>query len=317
MQKIDQLLSILIQQQGVFVSGQWICEQLSVTRASIWKYIKKLQDVGYHIEAQTKTGYCLQSLPSSLDSFRLRYIANAQPSLIQAVYLPSIDSTNDEAKRRFDQQAGDYLIVAEEQTGGRGRLGRTWISQKGQGLYLSLLLQPNDDGLPAAEVTLMAGASMCKALRELTGEDVRIKWPNDLVVDHYKVGGILTEMSSEIGKLHYVLIGIGINTGDMKFTEDLVYKATSFYKLGKKVDNASLITLFLRYFYMFVQGNDWHSYNCKYSDSIGKWVDVRNVTTGQIKKVFVCGISEQGALIVQDESGEEQTLISAEVTCVY
>ncbi len=195
-----------------YVSGEQLSEILGVSRTAVWKQIQSLREQGYEIEAQTRIGYRLLKRPDLLLPAEIASGLNTAFLGQEVVYYPEVDSTNEIARRLAQQGAAEgTLVVAERQTKGKGRLGRAWISPEGEGLWFSFILRPNLLPPEAPRATLVAAVAVAQALRRETGLSIRIKWPNDLLLEGKKITGILTEMNSEIGRINYLVVGIGIN----------------------------------------------------------------------------------------------------------
>lgn len=208
----EELLRILWDNADRSISGAELARRLSVSRAAVWKAVEQLREEGYLIESATRVGYRLSSHSDVLSAEGIRRRLRT-PRLAVEVY-PSLDSTNNLLKARAAAGAAEGLvIVAVEQSGGRGRMGRSFYSPPGTGLYLSLLLRPT---LPAAEATALtacAAVAVAESIEALSGKAAQIKWVNDVLIDGKKVCGILTEASlgCESGTLDYAVVGIGVN----------------------------------------------------------------------------------------------------------
>lgn len=221
----ERLLSLL--RSGQFVSGEKIAEQLGLSRAAVAKRVAALRRRGFLIAAAPRRGYRLDVVP---DALSVDVIA---PRLTTAWlgrvwrHLPTIGSTNDEAAAwaRAGAAAG-AVVVADEQTRGRGRLGRHWHSPPGESLYLSVVLRPPLPPHRVPPLTLAAGVAVAEALLVF---DVtpQLKWPNDVQLDGKKVAGILTEMSADIDRVHHLVVGIGVNLNGRQFPDELAAIATS------------------------------------------------------------------------------------------
>ena len=220
----DELLTILWQNADSTISGEELSRRLSVSRTAIWKAIGQLRGDGYEIESVSNRGYRLHSLSDVLcEEGILRHLRHRELEL--RVY-KSISSTNTVLKTLADEGAGAGLVlVAGQQTEGRGRMGRSFYSPADSGLYMSLLLRPVLPAAEAARLTACAAVAVAKTIEELSGKAAQIKWVNDVLVDGRKVCGILTEASldCENGMMRYVVIGSGINTRipDGDFPEEL------------------------------------------------------------------------------------------------
>lgn len=220
----EKILALLLNQEK-FISGEEISQLLGVSRTAIWKAIKKLKEEGYEIESVSNKGYHVVSVPDKMIKEELKILLNDCKMIEKIFVYDTIDSTNQEAKRHALNGIGHALIVSEEQTIGRGRRGRTWISEKGSGVFMSLLLRPDIRPENASLLTLLAGLAVKRSINHITGLESFIKWPNDIVLNGKKVCGILTEMSSEIDTINYVVVGIGINVSNQIFDQELLDKA--------------------------------------------------------------------------------------------
>ena len=238
------------------------------------------------------------------------------------LYQEEIDSTNTEAKRQALEENHGLLIIAEEQTLGRGRRGRSWNSPKGTGIWMSLLLQPKEISIQsektvlsakkASMLTLVTALSVAEAISEETGLEAFIKWPNDIVINSRKVCGILTEMSADNDGIHYVVIGIGINVNTREFPEEIREIATSLWLEQRKagIDRASLVAAILGklelYFEQFLEAEDLRflleEYNKKLVNS-GKKVKVLGCDGQEENSGTAKGINKEGALLVETEEG--------------
>ena len=194
-----------------YISGEEISRRLGVSRTAVWKYINRLRQEGYNIESQTNSGYKLVQSPDTLSSFEIQPLLKTRFIGREILYFDSIDSTNSYAKKMGEENIKDgTVIIADEQTSGRGRLGRQWMSPKGKGIWMTILLKPHIAPSEASKITLAAAYALCTAL-DKCGLDVRIKWPNDIVVNGKKLCGILTEMSADMDIIKYIVVGIGLN----------------------------------------------------------------------------------------------------------
>ena len=209
----DEILALLWQNADDYVSGEELARRFSLSRTAVWKAIGQLRDAGYEIESVPRRGYRLRSVSDVLSAEGVaRHLRHE--GLTLEVYR-TISSTNTVLKGRAAEGAPEGLVLlAEEQTAGRGRMGRSFYSPPGSGLYLSLLLRPEMQAVEATRLTACAAVAVAETIEELSGRDTQIKWVNDIFVDDRKVCGILTEASvdCESGMMHYVIIGIGVNT---------------------------------------------------------------------------------------------------------
>ena len=210
----DEVLLLLENHRGDFFSGQEIADLLSVTRASVWKAVKSLQKDGYGIEAVNNKGYTLKKAPDMLSAAFIAQKLNENGVLLKIHVEKKVDSTNNVLKQYVAAgEKQDMVLLAEEQSAGRGRRGRSFYSPEGTGIYLSLLLHPDATPEEGTMLTTLTAAAAAKAIEKIAGEPVQIKWVNDIWMRGKKIAGILTEGSASLeeGKLEYVIVGIGIN----------------------------------------------------------------------------------------------------------
>ncbi len=201
------------------VSGEAMSETLGVSRAAVWKAVEALRQEGYVIASATNRGYRLQEIPDRLSSGVLRGLLDGRVIGREIACLTTVDSTNDEVKRRAAAGAEEGLIVlAETQSKGKGRRGRLFESPAGTGLYLSVLLRPQCRLDEVFQLTAWSAVAVCRAVEQCTGLRPAIKWTNDIVLGGRKLCGILTELGieGESGRPDYVALGIGINLGQQE-----------------------------------------------------------------------------------------------------
>ncbi|MEJ5348939.1 MAG: biotin--[acetyl-CoA-carboxylase] ligase [Desulfosoma sp.] len=212
------------------VSGNELAASLGISRTAVWKHIRTLRSRGYQIESQTKKGYRLKSVSHSLmpeeviPLLQTRWLGRAYE------YHEKLASTNDRAMELARSQAvHGTTVVAEEQTAGRGRLRRSWVSPKGLGLYVSMILRPELPPRHGPEITLVAALSLAKFFQDHYALNARVKWPNDVLISGKKVAGILTEMHSDPDCIQFLVVGVGVNVLHRQedFPEDILYPATS------------------------------------------------------------------------------------------
>ncbi|RMD03032.1 biotin--[acetyl-CoA-carboxylase] ligase [Clostridium autoethanogenum] len=317
-----EVLYLLKENRNDFVSGQLISEKLGVSRTAIWKYIKTLKEEGYTIDSSSKKGYKLISSPDILTSEEIKCYLNTKYIGKKIIHYESIGSTNTTAKKLAEQEEENgTIIIAEEQTAGRGRIGRTWSSPKYKSIYFSIILRPNVNPMEVPKITQIIAAAIIEGLKELKIE-AKVKWPNDIVIDGKKVCGILTEMSGELNKVNYVIPGIGINVNLNKedFQEDILNKATSLKietgsTMDRKVILGTILNKFEPLYEEFVQKGTIESSIevCKNnSAAIGK--NIRIIQNKSERQAKAVDLAEDGRLIVQYENGSFEKLISGEIS---
>ncbi len=227
-QRIDALLTLLAENSTIVISGAKIAREIGVTRQQVWRWIEKLRALGVRVKGHPRTGYHIERTPDILVPQMLSHRLYGTPFARRIYHFFKIDSTNSVAMRLGDSgEPHGTIVVAEEQTAGRGRAGRSWTSEKSAGIYCSILLRPPIPPAHAPLLTMVAGL----AARDAAAEDLDavpdIRWPNDLLVGGRKFCGILTEMHAEPDRIHYAVVGIGMNVNQTKMPDGLADIATS------------------------------------------------------------------------------------------
>lgn len=298
----NKILNILKNTES-YVSGEEMSHTLNISRAAVWKHIKRLKDDGYDILSVTNKGYKLKSIPDILSSDTIASGLNTEFTARNIKCMSVIDSTNEEAKRCAAMPDGS-LFIAEVQSAGKGRLGRSWESPNGAGIWMSLLLKPDIPPRDISQITLIAGMAVCRVL----GNGAGIKWPNDIVIGSRKACGILTEMSAEIDRVNYVVCGIGINVNTAEFPAELQDKATSlFIETGKTYNRSELVFAIMNEFeplYKLFKKEGFSPLLEEYRNScitIGREIRVIYRREALIGKAV--DIAEDGGLIIETENG--------------
>ncbi|MFD0586937.1 biotin--[acetyl-CoA-carboxylase] ligase [Paenibacillus sp. GCM10027627] len=315
------LLELFRQYPDQYVSGALMSQELGVSRTAIWKQIRKLEGLGYEFEASTKLGYRLVYEPELLSQNRLSEKLATEQFGHRAVFMDSVKSTQNLARELAESGAEEgTMVVAEEQLGGRGRMGRSWVSPKGKGIWMSLVLRPEVPIHCAPQLTLLTAVALCRSLRRTTELPIGIKWPNDLLIDGKKISGILLESAAEDERIKHIVAGVGIsvNLTEKDYTEALLQKATSLRIAGdRSFDRTELLAEFLKewetLYRLFQQegfgviATLWESL----SVSLGKPV---KLTTPQGEWVGVpIGLDESGAIRIELEDGSQKNIFSAEM----
>ncbi|MGB8955143.1 MAG: biotin--[acetyl-CoA-carboxylase] ligase, partial [Tumebacillaceae bacterium] len=248
----ESILHMLRERPGEYVSGEAMCQTFGVSRTAIWKHIKDLQDNGYAIEAVRNKGYRLVESPDLVTAAEIREGLRTEVLAQNIVYRDSIDSTNTLAQQLAREGAPDgTLVIADEQTAGRGRRGRQWFSPPHSGIWMSLVLRPQLPLQHAAQITLVAAVALSRALSRESGVEAGIKWPNDILFSSKKCCGILTEMHAEFDQIHHLVVGIGINVNvpQSDFPDELQSIATSLQAIkGERLSRAGVVRSVLNEF---------------------------------------------------------------------
>lgn len=317
-----EILSVLLDNDGKFISGEELSERLNVSRTAVWKHIKSLKEAGYTIEAKPHQGYRLVDSPDILLENELT-LTLATKWLGQELQIyRELPSTNDLGKKIADEGVAEgTVIVAEEQTKGRGRMGRLWESPAQKGLWFSAILRPNLKPHLASQLIFVAAVGTCLALRNMTNADILIKWPNDLLIKGKKICGILAEMSAEIDQLNHIVLGIGLNVNQSKddFSAEIAEHATSLsLATGKKYRRVEILAEIL-----CCLEETYEEYREKgFKATIDSW-KAMNCTLGRAVKVVTreetfLGIAEDlasdGSLLVRKEDGKLEKIIVGDVS---
>ncbi|MCZ7356206.1 MAG: biotin--[acetyl-CoA-carboxylase] ligase [Candidatus Methanoperedens sp.] len=311
----DKIIERLIKSKGERISGERLANELSVSRAAIWKHIQALREEGYMIDSSTNLGYSLITSPDQLTTGEIR--AGLKTAMIgkNIQYFKETESTNIIARGIAKSVEEGTVVIAESQTGGRGRLGRKWISPEG-GIWLSIILKPRIQPLYASRITLLAGVSVAKAIRAL-GLPAKIKWPNDVLINGKKVCGILTEIEAEIDLIDYCVVGIGIdaNIDTETFPEEARDSSTSLKReLGHEINRVEFVQRLLEEFealYQRFQKDDFSSILEEWrnmSATIGEWVKIST----QTKTIYgeAIGVDNEGALILETGEGKLEKIVA-------
>lgn len=307
----NQLLRLLLEKKSDYLSGEEISRLLGISRAAIWKQIEELRKEGYQIEAKQRSGYRLVYRPDRVapeEIYPHLQTRHFGKTIRFSFSTPSTQILAHEWAREGAEEGA--VVIAEEQTAGKGRLGRSWHSPPGTGIWMSLVLRPSIPIQAASHLTLLASLGVKEGIEAQVPVPITIKWPNDLLIRGKKVCGILTEMRGDLDAIDYVILGIGINVNLSKeiFPEELQKKATSLMiEAGKHIHRASLVASILkcledRYQQYLAEGfapirEKWE----QASQLVGKTITAHTFQ-GSVNGV-VLGMNEHGALLIQTENG--------------
>jgi len=316
----EDLLAILEAHREQYVSGAKIAKELSVSRAAVWKAIGQLKEEGFIIDSATNKGYRLSENSDVLRESGIRKYLRKKDVQVRTEQV--VTSTNTILKEEAKNgQVDSAVLVAAEQTAGRGRIGRSFYSPQGTGIYLSILLRPKLSAEQALKITICAAVATAEAIEQVSGEKTEIKWVNDIRVRGKKICGILTEasMDCETGGMEYAIVGIGINLMEPKggFPEEICDIAGALFssELPKDIRcriAAEIIDRFFRYYDALPEDLAYQSYTER-SCVLGKKVTIMPFT-GEPVKAEVLEIDRDYALIVRDEEGGIRRINSGEVS---
>lgn len=322
------ILQALKENSREYVSGEKLSQALGVSRTAVWKCINDLKNEGYKIHSISKKGYKLEAVPDILNEFEIKNGLDTGIIGRWIYYFDSLDSTNNYAKKAAREGCEEgTVIVADSQTSGRGRMGRNWHSKGGDGIWMSIVLRPSIAPEDVQVITLAASVAVVNAVKRSAEIETGIKWPNDIILDGKKVCGILTEMSTEMDRVNYLILGIGLNVNQKAddFPEELKEIATSLKinidekkMILPKLKRSDIIKNILfeleKQYENVIKGNT--------EDIIKKWSE-KSVTLGRQVKIIYRGIEYEGTakdvtydgkLVVHCSDGAVREVSSGEVS---
>lgn len=317
----EEILKLLKNHPSDFISGQEISRQLKVTRTAVWKRINHLRKMGYEIEGETHSGYRLIRSPDLLIPSEVKPHLKTRWVGKNIHHFLEIDSTNSKAYQLAMEGAEEgEVVVAESQSQGRGRLGRKWFSPPYLNLYLSLILRPQIPPHQASVMTLMAAVATAEAIQSSSGLKPSIKWPNDLLLGERKVAGLLNEIHSEADRIHFIILGIGVNINMEKkmFPKEICQSATSLkIEKGEPISRKDFFQTLLQklecwYSIFFEKGpsailDAWRGW----ATLQGRLVKITSFSDTLIGKAI--DIDSDGALIVETRDGKQRRILAGDV----
>lgn len=319
--RLAALLTLLSENATIVISGARIAREIGVSRSTVWRWVERLRDLGVRVKGQQSAGYFLEKVPDILTPDLLRRRMKGKLFGKRVYHFFKTDSTNRVAMELgYAGEPEGAVILAEEQTAGRGRSGRSWHSERGAGLYVTLLLRPRLSPVQAPLLTMLAGLSAHSAIQAQTGLSAELKWPNDILMEGKKVGGILTEMHAEPTQVRFVIVGIGINTNQEKFPHDIASVATSLRKeSGRTHSRLELLVRLLNEF-----ESDYNQFlreGARYV--VDRFERVSGFANGKRVRVetgfetyfgTTAGLTSDGLLQVKREEGPVTMVVAGDVT---
>lgn len=317
----DQILALFESHKGVYLSGEEIANELSVSRAAVWKAVKSLRSEGYEIHAVPNKGYQLSVSTDILSAQGIEKYLLPVCSNLELQILPTAASTNALLREKANEGAKEgYVIIANAQSNGRGRFGRSFYSPEDTGIYMSLLLRPQNTATDqAVSFTTMAAVSACEAIETVSGKQPGIKWVNDIYLNGKKVSGILTEasISMENGVIDFIVLGIGFNVYEPQngFPEEIQQIAGAIFDEKRNDGKNALAAAFLNSFMSAYASWENMDYVEKYrARSIVKGKKITVLSSGGAKEALAVDVDSECHLIVQYEDGEIESLSSGEIS---
>lgn len=308
------LIQLLSENNDSYISGQLLSEQLNISRNAVWKHMNELKKDGYDIEGKAKLGYKILSYPNKISENTISWGLHTEWLGRKIVHYETTTSTQRIAHDlALNGAKHGTIVIADEQTEGKGRVGRHWQSEAGKGIWMSIILRPNILPYLAPQLTLLTATVLAEVLDELSDITPQIKWPNDILIDGKKMSGILTEMQAEQDKISYVIVGIGmnINQDPSAFLEEVAERATSLkIKTRQTWDMVRLIQQILQKFEMkydqFINRGfeevkvKWESYGFRMNERL-------SIKTGKETWTGIfSGIAEDGALLIEKNNKIEK-----------
>lgn len=316
------VLKLLYENQNRFLSGQKISESIGCSRTAVWKHIKELENDGYQIQAIQKSGYKLVAAPEGLNEAAVSAGLKTETIGRSLCFFDTIGSTQKEALALADEGAADgTVVITNEQSAGRGRLGHTWQSSRGTNIAMSLILRPNLPIARTPQLTLVTAVAAAETIEEQTGISCGIKWPNDIIYEGRKLVGILTELQAEATFVKAVVIGIGINvnTDPGALTDDVRQQASSLKAItGKNYNLVVLVQAFLQKFEQLYQLFLREGFPAikpmweKRAVSLEKKIKVRQPGGTTIEGVAL-GINDDGVLLLENADKAIIRVYSADI----
>ncbi len=321
----NNILNVLRDSGDLYISGEELCKFSGVSRAAIWKRIEKLREEGYDIEASPHLGYRLIGIPDLLIPSEVKWKLRARYLGREIISYRRVDSTNAIAYELAEHGLAEGAVIfAEEQARGKGRQGRAWQSPSGSGIYMSCVLKPHMTPNEIPKITLVAAVAAARAIRDFTGLDAKIKWPNDILINGKKVCGILTEMKAEQDRIDFIILGIGINVNTK--AKDLPRGASSLREelcIFGESDNISRVGLAKKMLEMMEEY--YNLLKNKGSGSIiEEWRELSAMLGSRVRislrdRTFDAqahNIDPDGALVVRLDSGILEKISSGDVVMV-
>ncbi|WP_404452828.1 biotin--[acetyl-CoA-carboxylase] ligase [Virgibacillus necropolis] len=317
----NKLIKLLAENDSNYISGQQLSDDLQISRAAIWKHMKKLEEDGYKIEGKTKKGYRIIEYPAKTSENTLQWGLQTNWLGKKIIHKTSATSTQHLAHKLASENAPHgTVVIADEQTEGKGRMNRSWYSSKNKGIWMSIILRPEILPYLAPQLTLLTATVIADVFDKQLGVTPQIKWPNDLLINQQKAAGILTEMQAEQDQIQYIVIGIGINVNHSihDIPEELSEKATSLHIASNQ--ERSIKDLIQQILQSIEPAYDHYIMN-GFSDAKKKWESYgfkigQEIKINTMKKSWIArfnGIASDGALLIENDDGQIQKMYSAEI----
>lgn len=317
----QEILRLFRERGESFLSGEELSRALGVSRSAVWKQIGLMRDKGYRIEAIPSRGYRLLGTPDNLLPQEIQDGLDTRTIGRSIIHFEATDSTNLRAHDLGEQGAADgTVVIADQQSSGKGRMGRQWASPPEVNLYASVLLRPPLLPRAAPQLTFLSAVAVARAVAAIGVPAPRVKWPNDVLIGGRKVAGLLNEMSAETERIHYVILGIGVNLNMRRdqFPADLNYPATSVaIEKGETVNRTLFAQLLLQHLDTL-----YHRYLDEgFSSILREWENLFDLKGRRVSVDFqdrllfghVEGLDSDGALLLRLDGGGLERVLAGDV----
>lgn len=320
MLNLDQKVLKLLNKEH-FLSGQKMADQLGVSRTAVWKSIQNLKRDGYKVESVTNKGYMLTRSSDKLTETLLSSMISQSDLFTDIIYRESVDSTQKVAFQYISEKQQPFIVVSNEQTEGRGRFNREWLSPKSSGLYMSAVLKPDIELNEIIKFNLFISLAIARAIEKSFNLQTGIKWPNDIYINDKKVCGFLTEVLSENNMIQSIICGIGINLYETQSVKE-INNATSIESELRKNDRMDIeMELFLNHLVKEIEHYYELFLSTPFSTIKDDWVSKsiifgRGMRISETNRSYMgkpVDITDDGFLVVTDETGEIHKIISADI----
>lgn len=322
MKTSEKVLELLERNPGEYISGEEIAETLQVSRNTVWKAVKSLINEGYKIDASSNKGYRFGEGNDIISKSAVQCaIDTDKRDLFSIEIRESVSSTNTVLKELAAKGAREgHVLIALSQTGGKGRMGRSFYSPKGTGVYFSLLLEPKLSAEDSVFITTAAAVALCIASKEVLNADTSIKWVNDVYADDKKICGILTEAVLDLNSntVDHVVLGVGVNIYEPEggFPEEIKNVAGNLVKEKLPFAQSRLIGRFLSEFYKLYRECDLEKIAALYREfnfTVGKKINV--ISGDNVRPALAVGIDNRCRLeVIYEDTGEKATLQAGEIS---
>jgi BirA family biotin operon repressor/biotin-[acetyl-CoA-carboxylase] ligase len=318
---LDALLALLSENATFVVSGKLLARELRVPHHAVWRMVQKLRALGVKVKGHPLTGYHIERMEDVLTPRLLQKQLRGSIFGKHIHHFFRVDSTNNVAMQMGDEgEAHGTVVIAEEQTAGRGRAGRKWISERSTAIYASILLRPSIPPSRAPLLTLVAGLAAYDAVADETGFEPDIRWPNDLLLSGKKCCGILTEMRAEPDRIHYAVTGIGVNVNQPQMPAEIAGLATSLRMATGRIHSrvgvlAGLLRHLERYYNQFLaEGGEPIVRRFAEVSSFYKGKRVRVATATEAYEGVTAGLEASGLLRVRRNGGRIEPVVTGDVS---